>query len=114
MNYYVIYSGLKAKANKSMTWLRGPDFDIGPEMAQMEARLKIELAETSHFTDLFKPWALKPAIVAMGLFFFSMFCGIDAALFNAVAIFTAANSSLDSLVSAVLLNIDQVIGAINT
>ena len=78
-------------------------------MAQMEARLKIELAQSSRFTDLFKPWALKPVLVVMGLMFFQAFSGIDAALYNAVEIFSAAKSSLSSLVSAVLLNVDRVI-----
>ena len=101
--------GRPEEAEQAMKWLRGPEYTIGPEMALMEARLKIEMAQSSRFSDLFKPWALKPMLVAMALMFFQQFSGINAALFNAVAIFTAAGSSLDSLVSAVLLNVDQVL-----
>lgn len=100
--------GRSHEAEQAMTWLRGAEYNIGPEMALMEARLKIEMAQSSRFSDLFKPWALKPMLAAMALMFFQQFSGINAALFNAVAIFTAAGSSLDSLVSAVLLNVDQV------
>lgn len=92
-----------------MQWLRGPEYDIRPEMAQMEARLRVELTQSSRIADLFQPWALKPTLVAMGLMFFQQVSGINAALFNAVAIFSAANSSLSSLVSGVLLNLDLVI-----
>lgn len=77
-------------------------------MAQTEARVRIELAQSSRFSDLFKPWAFKPMLVAMGLMMFQQFSGINAALFNAVFIFNAAGSTLDPLLSAVLLNVDQV------
>lgn len=68
----------------------------------------MELAQSPRFSDLFKPWALKPVIVAMFLMVFQQLSGINAALFNSVLIFDAANSTLDPLLCAVLLNIDQV------
>lgn len=101
-------TGLPDEANDSMKWLRGPEYDIRPEMDLMAARIRVELTQSSRISDLFQPWALKPTLVSMGLMFFQQFSGIDAALYNAVAIFSAANSSLSSLVSAVLLNVDQV------
>lgn len=74
----------------------------------MQTRLEFELAQPSSFADLFKPWAIKPVMVAVALMFFQQFSGINAALFNAVRIFDSAHSTLDPLVSAVLLNVDQV------
>ena len=88
--------------------MRGPEYNIEPEMAVMQARVRMELAQSPRFSDLFKPWALKPVIVAMFLMVFQQLSGINAALFNSVLIFDAANSSLDPLLCAVLLNIDQV------
>ena len=105
---FALLLGFPAETAKSLVWLRGSEYNIGPEMNELNARLEIELAQSSSFIDLFKPWALKPALVVIGLMFFQQFSGINAALFNAVAIFSAANSSLSSLVSAVLLNVDQV------
>jgi len=77
-------------------------------MAAMQVRVRMELAQSSRFSDLFKPWALKPMIAAIFLMVFQQLSGINAALFNAVFIFEAAKSTLDPLICAVLLNADQV------
>ena len=74
----------------------------------MENKLKLELAETFSPSDLFKPWALKPLMLSVTLMILQQFSGINAALFNAVSIFESAGSTLDSLLCAVLLNVDQV------
>lgn len=79
-----------------------------PELSQMETRVRIELAQRSRFSDLWSGWAWKSVLVAIGLMVFQQLSGINAALFNAVAIFESAGSELDTLVAAVLLNVDQV------
>lgn len=91
-----------------MKWFRGPEYDMDLELAQMEARVKIELSQKSHFSDLWSSWAWKPVMVAMGLMAFQQLSGVNAALYNAVAIFETAGSDLDALVCAILINIDQV------
>lgn len=91
-----------------MKWLRGSAYNMEPELALMEARVRIELSQKGRFSDLWSAWAWKPVLVAIGLMIFQQLSGINAALFNAVAIFEAAGSQLDTLVSAVLLNVDQV------
>ncbi len=116
-----------------MKWFRGPDYDMvntikmpvyfplsfnpcnllvnwhqEPELTQMEGRVRIELSQKGRFSDLWSNWAWKPVLVAIGLMVFQQLSGINAALFNAVPIFESAGSDLDTLVSAVLLNVDQV------
>lgn len=100
--------GKSSEARDSLKWLRGPEFDMEPELSQMETRVRIELAQKSRFSDLWSSWAWKPVMVAIGLMIFQQLSGINAALFNAVAIFESAGSELDTLVAAVLLNVDQV------
>ncbi len=100
--------GRKSDAKKALKWLRGPDYNIDPEMVQMEARLNMELTETSTSSDLLLPWALKPLLVAVSLMVLQQLSGINAAVYNAVAIFESAGSTLDALVCAILLNLDQV------
>lgn len=100
--------GRKRNAQLALRWLRGPDYNIEPEMNQIETRLKIELASTFIVSDLLKPWALKPLLLAVSLMIFQQLSGINAAVFNAVAIFESAGSTLDTIVCAILLNLDQV------
>lgn len=105
----IIYlPGRKRNAQLALRWLRGPDYNIEPEMNQIETRLKIELASTFIVSDLLKPWALKPLLLAVSLMIFQQLSGINAAVFNAVAIFESAGSTLDTIVCAILLNLDQV------
>lgn len=51
---------------------------------QMEVRLNAELAEKFSPSDLFKPWALKPLLLAVSLMIFQQLSGINAAVYNAV------------------------------
>lgn len=106
-------TGKVAEARNSLKWLRGPDYNMDSELAVMEARVRLEMAEVSRFSDLWSSWAWKPVLVAMSLMIFQQLSGINAALFNAVAIFESAGSDLDNLVSNVLLNLDQVVEQFN-
>ena len=101
-------TGQREEGKKSMQWLRGPQYNIEREMAELEARVRVELSMKSSFGDLLRPWAFKPLLVAVFLMVFQQLSGINAALFNAVRIFNSAGSDLDPLVSAVLLNVTQV------
>lgn len=51
---------------------------------QMETRLNAELAEKFSPSDLFRPWALKPLLLAVSLMIFQQLSGINAAVYNAV------------------------------
>lgn len=76
------------------------------ELAQIEARLHDELSQPDFkMSDLWHPKLYKPLIVGIGLMVFQQFSGINAALFNSVDIFRLAGSSLDGLVSSVILNL---------
>uniref|UniRef100_A0A0P5PFR2 Putative Solute carrier family 2, facilitated glucose transporter member n=1 Tax=Daphnia magna TaxID=35525 RepID=A0A0P5PFR2_9CRUS len=107
--YHLIKTGRTSDAQKALKWLRGPDYNIAPEIMQMEVRLNAELAEKFSPSDLFKPWALKPLLLAVSLMIFQQLSGINAAVYNAVAIFESAGSTLDTLVCAILLNLDQLV-----
>jgi hypothetical protein len=66
--------------------MRGIKYNIGPEINQLEVRLHKELAEKSSPSDLIKPWALKPLIIAVSLMIFQQLSGINAAVYNSVVI----------------------------
>ncbi len=96
------------EAEKALRWYRGPSYNIGPEIAQMQQRLRIELEQNFQLTDLLKPWAFKPVFVVFLMMFLYQFSGINPAVFNAVAIFDASGWTLDPLVSNIILSADQV------
>ena len=99
-------SGRDGEARKSLVWLRGSEFDVDAELAQIEARLHDELTRQNFkLSDLWRPRLYKPLLVGVGLMVFQQFSGINAALFNSVDIFRLAGSSLDGLVSSVVLNL---------
>lgn len=79
-----------------------------PEMALMQARIRVELAQDSRFSDLWSSWAWKQVLVVTSLMVFQQLSGINAATFNAVAIFESAGTELNNLVANLLLNIDEV------
>ena len=91
-------------------WLRGSEFNVDAELAQIEARVRDELSQQDFkMSDLWRPKLYKPLLVGIGLMVFQQFSGINAALFNSVDIFRLAGSSLDGLVSSVILNLVLVL-----
>lgn len=101
------FTGKSAEALASLEWLRGTDFDKTVELEQIVERAKSDQANRGTVKDMFQ-LALKPFLMAVSLMVFQQLSGINAALFNAVAIFESAGSTLDPLISAVILNLTQV------
>jgi len=106
--YHLVKKGRRAEALQSLRWLRGKDFNIESEMEELESSVDAELANVTRASDLLHPWAYKPILTALALMSFQQVIGINAALFNSVEIFRSAGSSLDGLVSAVILNSIQL------
>lgn len=77
-------------------------------MVQMRQRLYVELGQKSEFTELFKPWAMKPVLAVFLMMLLYQFCGINPAIFNSVAIFDDAGWILDPLICNVIISADHV------
>ena len=101
------FTGKKTEALAALEWLRGPDFDKYVEIDQMEDRAKNDQENRGTVKDMFK-LARTPFLIAASLMVFQQMSGINAALFNATFIFQSTGSTLDPLVSNVLLNVTQV------
>lgn len=62
-NEIMYLTGRREEGKRAMQWLRGRHYNIEPEMAELEARVRIELSIKSRFGDLIRPWAFKPLMV---------------------------------------------------
>ena len=85
-------------------WLRGAHYDVDKELSQLIATAEAQNAENAKFTEIFRWWAAKPLLVAIGLMFCQQLSGINAVLFFTANIFTAAGSDLDPAISTVIVN----------
>lgn len=104
-NSLFILKGRIQEAEMSLRRLRGSDYNIKAELCRIEAQVMQDVAQDPRFSDLFRPTLYKPILIGIGLMIFQQACGINAALFNSVEIFRLSGSSLDGVVSAVILNV---------
>jgi hypothetical protein len=85
--------------------LRGNNHNyVKAELSRIEALVAEDAAQDFKFSDIIRPGVYKPVLIGIGLMVIQQLSGINAALFNSVDIFRLSGSSLDGLVSAVILN----------
>lgn len=101
--------GRQADAETSLLWLRGANHNVKAELSRIEASVAEDASQESRFADIIRPGVYKPLLIGIALMILQQVSGINAALFNSVEIFRLSGSSLDGLVSAVVLNIVLVI-----
>lgn len=97
-------AGRHGDAETSLLRLRGSDYNVKAELSRIEAIVVEDASQESRFSDLLRPGVYKPLLIGVGLMVLQQVSGINAALFNSVEIFRLSGSSLDGLVSAVILN----------
>lgn len=110
--YYLLKKGLRNDAINSLRWLRGNEFDVELEISELEISVENDMAVDSKASDLLRPWAYRPIIVALLLMIFQQVSGINAVLFNAVDIFIFAGSTIEPLVANILINVIQLVVAL--
>jgi SP family facilitated glucose transporter-like MFS transporter 8 len=98
-------AGRLDEAEGSLLWLRGNNHNyVKAELSRIEALVAEDAAQDFKFSDIIRPGVYKPVLIGIGLMVIQQLSGINAALFNSVDIFRLSGSSLDGLVSAVILN----------
>ncbi|XP_034949185.1 facilitated trehalose transporter Tret1-like isoform X2 [Chelonus insularis] len=96
-------------ARASYRWLRGPHYNIEPELeAQNEVLTESSRDQVSFFTAIRSKAALKGLFIAFGLMFFQQLSGVNAMIFNAGPILESSGSSLDPDISTIILGAMQV------
>ncbi|XP_051172813.1 facilitated trehalose transporter Tret1-like isoform X2 [Leptopilina boulardi] len=105
--YYLMKGNVDA-ARTSMVKLRGSNYNVEPELLiQQEILDEMNRNRVSFFTAIQSKAAVKALIIAFGLMFFQQLSGVNAIIFYAAKIFTAAGSSLSSEVCTIIVGVMQ-------
>lgn len=102
--------GRLVEAEKALIWLRGPNYNVTPELIHIEKRVAkdLERKTSTRFTDIFHSWAMKPILIGVAMMVFLHFSAFGVAEFYTIEIFQMSGTNLDSKTCAILLNAVQV------
>ncbi|KAH0540961.1 hypothetical protein KQX54_020680 [Cotesia glomerata] len=106
---YIVWGQIN-EARESYRWLRGPHYNIEPELeAQKEALDEASRNRVSFLTAIRSKAAIKGLLIAFGLMFFQQLSGVNAIIFYSGSIFETAGSTLDSSVATIIVGTMQVV-----
>ncbi len=102
--------GRLVEAERALIWLRGSSYNVTPELIQIEKRVAkdLERQTSTHFTDIFHSWAMKPILIGIAMMVFQHFSAFGVTEFYTIEIFQMSGSKIDSKTCAILLNAVQV------
>jgi len=114
---YLIHKGLKKKAGEELMRLRGATefHQIEMELNELQSStLEVEASQTQKSTEsspsLWKNLTRRGSLKAIGITFalmvFQQLCGVNAVIFFAATIFSAAQTNLDANVCAIIIGVD--------
>ncbi|XP_008560800.1 facilitated trehalose transporter Tret1 isoform X1 [Microplitis demolitor] len=107
---YYLKKGQINEARESYRWLRGPDYNIEPELeAQNEALAEANRNQVSFLTAVRSKAAVKGLFIAFGLMLFQQLSGVNAIIFYSGSIFETAGSTMNSDVATIVVGSMQVI-----
>jgi len=107
---YYLKKGQKDRAQTSLQWFRGKNYDISTELKEIQATVDEAAAQKQSLVEAFRtPEAKKGLMVAFGLMFFQQLSGINAVIFYTTSIFEAAGSDLDPSIATIIVGVIQVV-----
>ncbi|XP_025205117.1 facilitated trehalose transporter Tret1-2 homolog [Melanaphis sacchari] len=107
---YLLKSGRKEDAEKSLMVLRGKDYDIASELDTLQEHINEAKKHTGNFKDMISSRAtIRAAITVLGLLNFLSCSGINVLIFYAQSIFETSNCSVSPKVCSIIIGILQVI-----
>ncbi|CAG0892822.1 unnamed protein product [Cyprideis torosa] len=115
---YLIESGNEGAAQQALQWLRGPHYNVIPELASLR-RTVATVADPFQHADARDPQSPRtswlpsramvlPLLVSLGLMLNQQFCGINAVLFYTEDIFQSAGSTVKPALATVIVGITMV------
>ena len=107
---WLIIKGKKAMAINSLSWLRGPDYDVDLEVQEIETQLAGEEKSLIQIVRTICSWpVLYPIILSVFLMFFQDFVGYYAVIFNGEEIFEEAGVSNAAVITFISIGLVQFI-----
>ncbi|RXG56346.1 Facilitated trehalose transporter Tret1-2-like protein, partial [Armadillidium vulgare] len=86
--YYLVSKFKEEEAEESLKYFRGKNYDgVSTELKEIQGAWIERSGTKAKFSDLKKPYILKPLMIAVGINFFQQFCGVKAVTFNLSIIF---------------------------
>jgi len=109
---YLVSKGRNKEAEKSLQWLRGPNYDVAKEVAdlQEENEKRNQIGSVTLKEIATNAAYLKPLAVVVILMLLQQFSGINVVIFYTQKIFNDAGSDIDVGLSAFLVGLAQVLG----
>ncbi|XP_026842496.1 facilitated trehalose transporter Tret1 isoform X1 [Drosophila persimilis] len=104
---WFVSRGREEKARKALSWLRGKEADVEPELkGLMRSQADADRQATQNkMMELLKRNNLKPLSISLGLMFFQQLSGINAVIFYTVSIFKDAGSTIDGNLCTIIVGI---------
>lgn len=109
---YLLFKGKDEQAAAALQYFRGKDSHIQTELDMMRASVEERQQSTASFSDLGKPYNLKPFFISLGLMFFQQFSGVNGVLFNLTIIFSSSGSNIPDNVSSIIVGAVQVVSTL--
>lgn len=107
---FLLKKGKEEKARKSLQFFRGPNYDIEPEIKEMQKY--VEVGEESNWAVFKKKSSLKASLMLLVLHVGQQMSGINAVMFFAHEIFKQAGSEIAPGISSIILGIVQIVATL--
>ncbi|KAG5671420.1 hypothetical protein PVAND_001618 [Polypedilum vanderplanki] len=106
--FYLITKCQENKADKSLKWLRGSDYDTRNEIEELKDNLRDRNDLNVSFREAIKEKSsINALVIGIGLLFFRHMCCIIPILFYATTIFAASGVGLSADISTIILGAMQ-------
>lgn len=108
--YFYVMKNRVAKAEESLKWLRGEEYNYNDEL--IEIQIENELLARNRvnvLAALSKPATKRALMISMCLVFFVQFSGINAVIFYTGFIFDATDSGIQASVATIIVGVMQVV-----
>ncbi|RZB39676.1 facilitated trehalose transporter Tret1-2 -like [Asbolus verrucosus] len=107
---YSLKKGNEEAARKSLRRLRGDNYNIDAEIADIKASLEEQKSQKISFRESFKKKATKKSLlICFSLMFFQQFGGINAVIFYVGTIFTETGADIEPSIATIIVGVMQVV-----
>ncbi|XP_072160644.1 trehalose transporter 1-like protein isoform X2 [Bemisia tabaci] len=107
---FLLRTSQSNRAAASLRWFRGPAYNLIPEMRLLERMVQKADSAAAYSDFVTDPASRRALVVALGLFFFQQFSGINAVVFYMNTVFRTAGGDVSPTVATIVIAALQVVG----